>query len=224
MIENNFVKSRIFQEPLYGLNERVWSFTIGKCIVIFSHFESLLLLLYIFFLKNFQIGHDGDKPSDSVIGRVRLTPEGTKHFESLKDDDKRRKEFYEKLREELAIAIPADLERITTTERVEIDTSIPSDFPKQIFLSINIEKPKKDKTEQERSADLLLKDLDSLIRHKPVTPIAFGENSRYLDQDYGYKPLRKNSFLNFHMRTVFKRIVFKREEFQLNILFDILNL
>ena len=128
-----------------------------------------------------------------------MTSEGTVYFENLKHDNKRREEFYEKLRQELAIAIPADLERITTTERVEIDTSIPSDFPKQIFLSINIEKPKNRKTEQERSADLLLKDLDSLIRHKPVTPIAFGENSRYLDQDYGYKPLRKNSFLNFHM-------------------------
>jgi len=74
-----------------------------------------------------------------------LTPEGTKYFESLKDD--KRKEFYEKLRKELADAIPVSLERIVTTERVETDTSISSDSPKQIFLSINIEKLKKNKTE-----------------------------------------------------------------------------
>ncbi len=150
-----------------------------------------MLLLSIFFLIIFQIGQDEDKPSDSVVGRVRLTPEGTVYFESLKDDDKRRKEFYEKLREELAIAIPADLERITTTKRVEIDTSV---FPKQIFLSINIKKPK---TKQERSVDSLVEHLDSLIKHKPITLIAFGENSKYLDQGYGYKPNRKGSFFSY---------------------------
>jgi len=76
-----------------------------------------------------------------------LTPEGTVYFESLKNDDKWHNEFYEKLREELVIAIPTDLEWITTTDRVETDTSISSDSPKQIFLSINIEKLKKNKTE-----------------------------------------------------------------------------
>ncbi len=38
-IDNNFVKSRIFQEPLRGLNEDVWSFTIRKYI------ENLSLIL-----------------------------------------------------------------------------------------------------------------------------------------------------------------------------------
>ncbi len=113
----------------------------------------------------------------------------------------------------MADAIPVSLERITTTDRVETDTSISSDSSKQIFLSINIEKLKKRKTEQEKSADLLRKDLHSLIRNKPFTVVASGETSRYLNQVYGYQPLRKNSFLNFHIRTVFKRIVFKRGEF-----------
>ncbi len=125
-----------------------------------------------------------------------MTPEGTVYFESLRDDDNRRKEFYEKLRQELADAIPVSSERIVTTDRVETDTSISSDSPKQIFLSINIDKLKKRKTEQERSADILLKNLDSLIRNKPITPIASGEITRYLDQNYGYQPLRKNLFLN----------------------------
>ena len=30
-IDNNFVKNRFYQEPLYGLSERVWSFTTSKC-------------------------------------------------------------------------------------------------------------------------------------------------------------------------------------------------
>ncbi len=50
-VENTFVKSRFYQEPLYSLNKRVWLFTTGKSIVNFPYFELLLLLLYIFFLK-----------------------------------------------------------------------------------------------------------------------------------------------------------------------------
>ncbi len=38
-IDNNFVKSRTFQEPLYGLKDDVWSFTIRKYIKNFSHFK-----------------------------------------------------------------------------------------------------------------------------------------------------------------------------------------
>ena len=46
--DNNFIKHRIYQEHLYGLNERVWSFKVErKYIVNFSHFkkEEIELLL-----------------------------------------------------------------------------------------------------------------------------------------------------------------------------------
>ncbi len=118
-----------------------------------------------------------------------MTPEGTKYFESL--DDEGRKDFYMKLRQELADAIPVSFNRITTNENNEIDTSIPS---KQILLSINIEK---DETKQERSVGLAINDLDHLIKHQSITVISFGESSNYLDKEYGYKPFRKISFINY---------------------------
>ena len=40
LIDNNFVRHRMYQEPLDGLNERVWSFNVErKSIVNFSHFK-----------------------------------------------------------------------------------------------------------------------------------------------------------------------------------------
>jgi len=117
-----------------------------------------------------------------------LTPEGTEYFENL--DDRGRKNFYMKLRQELADAIPVSLERISTNGKFETDSSIPPVFPKQIILYINIEE---DKTKQGRSVNLLIETLDSLIKNKPITVIAFGETSRYIEA-YGYL-IRKNSLL-----------------------------
>ncbi len=54
--DNNFVKHRIYQEHLYGLNERVWSFKIEhKYIVNFSHFKkrNRTIVMDTFFLIHF---------------------------------------------------------------------------------------------------------------------------------------------------------------------------
>jgi len=116
-----------------------------------------------------------------------LTPEGTKYFESLDDDGY--KDFYMKLKQELADAIPVSSNRITTNENFEFDTSIPSELPKKIFLSINIEK---DETKQERSVSSAVNDLDHLIRNQFITVISLGESSKYLDKEFGYKRFGKN--------------------------------
>ncbi|CAG8753079.1 13711_t:CDS:1, partial [Funneliformis mosseae] len=118
--------------------------------------------------------------SSSTTGRVRLTPEGTVYFESLDDDG--RKDFYAKLRQELADAIPIDPRRLTTNGNFETDTST---SPKQFFLSINVEQ---DKNKQKISVSSAIKDLDTLIKNKPYTAISNGESTSYLDQDFGYKP------------------------------------
>jgi len=75
----------------------------------------------------------------------------------------------------LANAIPISPEWITSNENTETD---PLTILKQIFLSINI---KKDKTKQERSVNLAIKDLQKLIEHKAITVIGSDESSRYLD-------------------------------------------
>ncbi|CAG8517855.1 8152_t:CDS:2 [Funneliformis mosseae] len=152
-IDNNSVKDKIYQEPLYGVNDHVWSFTTTQT--------------------------ETEISSDDVMGQVRLTPEGTSYF--LYEAD--REVFLMKLKRELADAIPVNPNRITTNEGFEIDTSVSQ---KQIFLSIDI---KKMETEQERSVSLAIMDLDSLIKNKPITVIASGESTSYLDEDYGYKTL-----------------------------------
>ena len=96
----------------------------------------------------------------------------------------------------MANAIPISPEWITSNENTETD---PLTILKQIFLSINI---KKDETKQERSVNLAIKDLDKLIKHKAITAIGSGELLRYLDQEYGYKPIRKNFI---HMRLFVSR-------------------
>ena len=113
-----------------------------------------------------------------------MTSEGTDYFERLNNTE--REDFYKRLRQELAIAIPVNLERVTSNKNVEIDSSV---TPQQIFLSINIEK-----NEDERGMfiNLATKNLDELIKHKSITVIGFGKSSRYLDQVYGYKLIRKN--------------------------------
>jgi hypothetical protein len=131
--------------------------------------------------------------STRINGKVRLTVEGTDHFKTFKYDKIKRKEFFENLKKELAKAVPVDLERIDTSEKHEIDTSIPPEQPEQYILSINIKKSDID----ERSADLVAKDLDTLIKNKLVTVIGSGAYSNYLDHKYGYEPIRKNLIIFF---------------------------
>ncbi|CAG8639214.1 1493_t:CDS:10 [Funneliformis mosseae] len=152
LIENDFVMSQEYQEPLLGLQNKDWFFTTNI---------------------------EDEKNSDKIAGRVRLTVNGTALFESL--DKVGRNDFYTKLRHELAYAIPISQDRITTNGRVETDHSV---SPNQIILSIIIEK---DKYGQERTVDLAAKDLNTLINHKPITFIASGEISKYLDSGYGYQ-------------------------------------
>ena len=101
------------------------------------------------------------------------------------------KVFYTNLRQELANAIPISLERITTNGNTELDTSVSQ---KQILLSIRIEK---EKNEQEITASSAVDCLKTLIENKPITLIASGEYTRFLDQDFGYKRFCKKFIIHF---------------------------
>jgi len=207
-IDNNFVKSQANQEPLYGIKNHGWSFTIeSKCFIISSFFNEIELIviykclhflfilfyfiLFFIFLMIFKIASKEKESSDSIRGIVRLTPEGTEHFEGLNDVD--RETFYTKLRQELANAIPISSNRVITNGNIEVDISAPR---RQIILSINI---KKDETNREISVNSAIKDLNILIWNKPITVIASGEYTRHLDQGYGYKTSRKNSSIIFKL-------------------------
>ncbi|CAG8525342.1 13012_t:CDS:2 [Funneliformis mosseae] len=160
-IDNNFVKSRTYQEPLYGIRDRVWSFTT---------------------LPN------EEKNSVKATGMVRLTTDGTNYFDKLDNAD--RDDFYKKLRQEIAYAIPISPDRITTNGRVETDTTV---SPKQIILSINIER---EKNKQAITVNSAKNDLDTLIKNKYITLISSGKYTKYLDQEFGYKT-SSNFFMDY---------------------------
>jgi hypothetical protein len=126
-----------------------------------------------------------------IDGKVRLTVEGTVQFKGFKDNELKRKEFFDNLTLELAKAVPVSQERITTSGRHEIDTSV---TPEQYILSINIEKAK---NKGERSVDSIANDLDILIKNKLITVIGSGAYSNYLDHVYGYETIRKNLIFFF---------------------------
>src|SRR5688572_21123932 len=70
-----------------------------------------------------------------IPGRVRLDAEGTKLFRTdIQNDPNKINEFFEKLTLELANAIPISPERVTTSKKFQIDTSVD---PEQIILSID---------------------------------------------------------------------------------------
>ncbi|CAB4479392.1 unnamed protein product [Rhizophagus irregularis] len=133
------------------------------------------------FITNTAQNSDGNK---DVEGKVRLTPEGTAYFLVL--DIIKREEFYKNLIDQLANAIPISPKRITTSGKYETDATLPKDSLKQIILTIDI------KTyEGERLAVSAARDLDSLIRNKYITILAWGNASNFLDSDYGYQLIPK---------------------------------
>jgi hypothetical protein len=129
--------------------------------------------------------------STDIDGKVRLTTDGTSYFKSIKHDKIKRKEFFDNLRLELAKAIPVSSERITTSGRHQIDTTV---SPEQYILSINI---KKAKNKGERSVNSIAEDLNTLIKNKLITVIGSGSYSNYLDHEYGYETIRKNFIFFF---------------------------
>ncbi|PKB99741.1 hypothetical protein RhiirA5_505571 [Rhizophagus irregularis] len=160
MIANNFVVSRLYKEPLYGLNNYVW---------------------------NFKTAEEGNvsEPSkiqewllNSIDGKVKLTLDGTEYFDNLTRTNKQ-EGFFNRLTKELADALSIASVQITTTKRYQIDTKVPDKSPKQYILSINI-------NNASGRADLIADYLDIMIRNKPITALASDYISQYLDQTYGY--------------------------------------
>ncbi|GES92295.1 hypothetical protein GLOIN_2v1869233 [Rhizophagus clarus] len=160
-IENNFVSSQLYNEPLYGLSNNIWSFT-----TFLEEKEEESKIKQIF---------------DGIYGKVKLTQNGTSHFNSLNSNQKN--EFFNNLTQELANAVVVATDRITTNYRFVIDTESSS---KQYLLSIKIEKPQ---YASDRETDLIVKDLIAMIQNMDITVLASGNSSKYLESIYGYETI-----------------------------------
>ncbi|RIA97775.1 hypothetical protein C1645_813648, partial [Glomus cerebriforme] len=82
-IDPNFVKNRVYKEPLIGIGENVWKFTI----------------------KDEKVPYNFTR---STFGLLRLTMEGTKEFENSLND----KQFYNPLLDQLANAVLITRDRL----------------------------------------------------------------------------------------------------------------
>ena len=120
----------------------------------------------------------------STSGILRLTVDGTAHFETL--DSAGQTRFFNTLIEELADIVPIPRTRLSSNSRTQIDVSV---LPlRQLILSINIEQTK-DQTS--KSVANVIKDLNTMIIYRDVTPINSGNSTKYLDSTFGLQPKRK---------------------------------
>ncbi|CAG8441094.1 7681_t:CDS:10 [Ambispora gerdemannii] len=150
MIDNNFVKNKSSNQPQFGIEKNTWIMRTEKRETEFA---------------------------DSVNALLRLTVEGTKYFEDLSAN--RKNKFFEDLQNELALIIPVDLSRLSTTKRYQYD---PSTSKSQILLPLKFQSTHD--LDQLSTYDIT-DSLDTLIRNKGITAMSNSDNAKYLDEDYG---------------------------------------
>ncbi|GES84530.1 hypothetical protein GLOIN_2v1869233 [Rhizophagus clarus] len=155
-IDNTFVSSLLYNEPLPGLSSNIWSFT---TLPEEKKQENKIKLFF-----------------DGIYGKVKLTKDGTSYFNTLNHVQK--DEFFNILTQELASALVVASKRITTNYRTAIDTDL-----KQNYLAIKIEKPR---VASDRETKLIAKDLNAMIQNMDITVLTSGISSKYLESTYGY--------------------------------------
>ncbi|CAG8520254.1 5215_t:CDS:10 [Ambispora leptoticha] len=118
--------------------------------------------------------------ADTTIALLRLTSEATTTFENLSKNEK--SDFLRNLTLDITQAIPVEPDRIVATNRYQLD---PTTEEPQILISLRIIAPS---DASQSNVESVRRDLDTLIRNKEITPIAFGKYSALLDDTYGFPP------------------------------------
>ncbi|RIB17627.1 hypothetical protein C2G38_2087843 [Gigaspora rosea] len=153
-VDNGFVKSSIYNEPILGINQNTWTF-------------------------NTTGGGESLKRAGTIKGSLRLTTDGTSHFETLNNADKDR--FFDKLINELAILIPAEKGRLSSSGHYQKDTS---DSTKTVIV-LSISEAKSGGNQ--RISTEIESNLNLLIKNKEFTGISTEPTVKYLDETYGYQ-------------------------------------
>ncbi|CAG8780325.1 8503_t:CDS:2, partial [Cetraspora pellucida] len=159
-MDTNFVQSAQYGEPILGIDPNLWTF---------------------------QTVNSGDSGlhDSSITGSIRLTIDGTRHFQNMSSSEK--SDFLDALVNELTIKVPTEKKRLNTNQNVQLDTSSKSNL--LILLTINGAQPG-----NKLYSNDVQKNLDQLIRNKQDTPISIG-NSTYLDDIYGFQTNKQFSDL-----------------------------
>ncbi|RHZ70486.1 hypothetical protein Glove_271g81 [Diversispora epigaea] len=94
-IDNDFVRSKTYGEPLMGIYENIWKFKTNPSEETFA---------------------------DTVSRVLRLTVEGTKYYENLNSTGKG--QFFRDLHLALSKIIPVDIRRLSSNEKTQVDSTI----------------------------------------------------------------------------------------------------
>ncbi|CAG8457896.1 6808_t:CDS:10 [Diversispora eburnea] len=106
-VDNNFVKSKSYGEPLIGISENIWKFNTNS---------------------------NDDSFAATTSGVMRLTTNGTNYFQSL--DKTGQENFFHDLQTELSEILPVDSKRLNSNQKIQVDSSISPDHPIFISLTI----------------------------------------------------------------------------------------
>ncbi|CAG8590015.1 1609_t:CDS:2 [Diversispora eburnea] len=164
-VDNNFVKSKEYGEPLMGIYDNIWKFNTS------SREETF---------------------ADTVSGVLRLTTDGTKHYENLNSTEK--DQFFSDLRIELSKIIPVNLERLSLNKKTQVDISISPN--RQLFISLVIQSQS---SKEERSVQSILDDLNWMIKYKSITSISLFPTTNYLDETFGFET-RQNLWVRYKIK------------------------
>ncbi|RHZ63723.1 hypothetical protein Glove_328g122 [Diversispora epigaea] len=97
-VDNNFVKSKVYDEPLKGINDNIWKFNTSPTIE--------------------------ETHPDPVSGALRLTIEGTEYYENLNQTGTY--DFFFDLQTELSKILSIDFNRLNSNVRTQIDNTLPN--------------------------------------------------------------------------------------------------
>ncbi|CAG8683488.1 16657_t:CDS:2, partial [Funneliformis caledonium] len=129
-------------------------------------------------LKQFVSETSEVKIAGSISGVLRLTVEGTTYIDQL--DTEGQTQFFNNLVNEISTMLKIPPSRLKSNGRFQVDFTISPE--KQYLISLNIIQTK-DKAET--SVESIIKDLNTMILNKEVSPISLGRTTQFLDANYG---------------------------------------
>ncbi|RHZ83236.1 hypothetical protein Glove_99g117 [Diversispora epigaea] len=110
-VDNNFVKSKAYGEPLMGINDNIWTFKTNSSVETFA---------------------------GSTSGVLRLTSNGTNYYKTLNSTGQ--DNFFFDLIAELTKVLGIDSKRLNSNQKTQVDNTISPDHPMFISLTIQSSK------------------------------------------------------------------------------------
>ncbi|RHZ84119.1 hypothetical protein Glove_85g129 [Diversispora epigaea] len=153
-VDNNFVRSKAYGEPLMGINDNIWNFNT---------------------VPTMEGTYAG-----TVSGVMRLTIEGTEHYDNFTSTEKT--DFFFDLITELSRILSIDSKRLSSNNKAQIDNNIKPN--RQILISLKIQSFR-----NERSVKSIIDDLNDMIKYKSITSISLLPTTNYLDEEFGFVPI-----------------------------------